>query len=115
VVAVYPFGYHEARQRTSSNLKLNPHVHAVFLDGAYRDKVDELDFRAVGHLSRKHDVTLERAGRAPRLDDFFRILDERPARVRLRHDSKECEAFVPSSVADGVHDRVTHSFVCAVV
>jgi hypothetical protein len=51
VVAVYPFGYHEARQRTSSDLKLNPHVHAVFLDGAYRDKGDELDFRAVGHLS----------------------------------------------------------------
>ena len=33
------------------SLKLNPHVHAVFLDGAYRDKGDELDFRAVGHLS----------------------------------------------------------------
>jgi hypothetical protein len=40
-----------AVQRTSSDLKLNPHVHAVFLDGAYRDKGDELDFRAVGHLS----------------------------------------------------------------
>ncbi len=51
VVAAYPFGYHEARQRTSSDLKLNPHVHAVFLDGAYRDKGDALDFRAVGHLS----------------------------------------------------------------
>ena len=32
-----------AVQRTSSDLKLNPHVHAVFLDGAYRDKGDELD------------------------------------------------------------------------
>jgi hypothetical protein len=60
VIAVHPFGYREARQRTSSDLKLppsgitkrvNPHVHAVFLDGAYRDKGDELDFRAVGHLS----------------------------------------------------------------
>ena len=40
-----------AVQRTSSDLKLNPHVHAVFLDGAYRDKGEELDFRAVGHLS----------------------------------------------------------------
>jgi len=49
--AVSPFGYHEARERTSSDLKLNPHVHAVFLDGAYRDKGNELDFRAVGHLS----------------------------------------------------------------
>jgi hypothetical protein len=26
-------------------------VHAVFLDGTYRDKGDELDFRGVGHLS----------------------------------------------------------------
>jgi hypothetical protein len=40
-----------AVQRTSSDLKLNPHVHAVFLDGTYRDKGDELDFRAVEHLS----------------------------------------------------------------
>ncbi|MBK6462439.1 MAG: transposase [Myxococcales bacterium] len=31
-----------AVQRTSSDLKLNPHVHAVFLDGAYRDKGEEL-------------------------------------------------------------------------
>ncbi len=51
MVAVYPFGYHKARQRTSSDLKLDPHIYAVFLDGAYRDKGDELDFRAVGHLS----------------------------------------------------------------
>jgi len=40
-----------AVQRTSSDLKLNPHVHAVFLDGTYRDKGDELDFRGVWHLS----------------------------------------------------------------
>jgi hypothetical protein len=40
-----------AVQRTSSDLKLNPHVHAVFLDGAYRAKGDALDFGAVGHLS----------------------------------------------------------------
>ncbi len=26
-----------AVQRTSSDLKLNPHVHAVFLDGVYED------------------------------------------------------------------------------
>ncbi len=29
-----------AVQRTSSDLKLNPHVHAVFLDGVYREKGD---------------------------------------------------------------------------
>ena len=49
-----------AVQRTSSDLKLNPHVHAVFLDGVYRDKEqggDELEFRALVHLSTR-DVAL---------------------------------------------------------
>jgi len=43
-----------AVQRTSSDLKLNPHVHAVFLDGVYRDKKEdgeELEFRVLSHLS----------------------------------------------------------------
>jgi len=40
-----------ALQRTSSDLKLNPHIHAVFLDGAYRDKGDTLEFLADAHLS----------------------------------------------------------------
>jgi Putative transposase len=33
-------------QRTSSDLKLNPHVHAVFLDGGYAGE----SFVALGHL-----------------------------------------------------------------
>ena len=42
-----------ALQRTSSDLKLNPHVHAVFLDGVYRtkDADEELEFCALPHLS----------------------------------------------------------------
>jgi hypothetical protein len=42
-----------AVQRTSSDLKLNPHVHAVFLDGVYRAKEDgdELAFRPLVHLT----------------------------------------------------------------
>ena len=35
-------------QRTSSDLRCNPHVHAVFLDGGYRG--DGEDFTALGHL-----------------------------------------------------------------
>ena len=35
-------------QRTSSDLRLNPHVHAVFLDGGYRGDGEE--FTALGHL-----------------------------------------------------------------
>ena len=43
-----------AVQRTSSDLKLNPHVHAVFLDGAYpetEEDGDELEFRGLSHLT----------------------------------------------------------------
>ena len=43
-----------AVQRTSSDLKLNPHVHAVLLDGVFRNEEedgDELEFRALSHLS----------------------------------------------------------------
>jgi hypothetical protein len=40
-----------AVQRTSSDLKLNPHLHACFLDGVYREKDDELEFHGLAHLS----------------------------------------------------------------
>ena len=35
-------------QRTSSELKLNPQVHAVFLDGVYRDQEEDGDARGRG-------------------------------------------------------------------
>jgi hypothetical protein len=37
-------------QRTSSDLKLNPHVHAVFLDGGYVEREGAYEFRALAHL-----------------------------------------------------------------
>jgi len=37
-------------QRTSSVLRLNPHVHAVLLDGAWHEQENELVFVALGHL-----------------------------------------------------------------
>jgi len=37
-------------QRTSSDLKLNPHIHAVFLDGGYVEREGEHTFHALGHL-----------------------------------------------------------------
>ena len=40
-----------ALQRTSSDMKLNPHVHAVFLDGHYVVQKDELDFETRSRLS----------------------------------------------------------------
>jgi len=37
-------------QRTSSDLRLNPHVHSVFLDGVWHEQEDELVFVGLGHL-----------------------------------------------------------------
>ena len=60
-------------QRTSSDLKVNPHIHVVFLDGVYRETEDggELAWSALGHLgtSEVGDV-LERAVR--RMDKHLR-------------------------------------------
>jgi hypothetical protein len=40
-------------QRTSSDLRLNPHLHVVFLDGAYHEQSGELAWQQVGHLKTK--------------------------------------------------------------
>jgi hypothetical protein len=49
-------------QRTSSDLKLNPHLHVLFLDGAYRELGDEAVFRELPRLStREVGEVLERA------------------------------------------------------
>lgn len=40
-----------AVQRTASDLKLQPHLHAVFLDGVYRERDGELAFHALPRLS----------------------------------------------------------------
>ncbi len=37
-------------QRTSSDLRLNPHLHAVFLDGAFHEQDGELLFEGLSHL-----------------------------------------------------------------
>jgi hypothetical protein len=49
-------------QRTSSDLKLNPHLHVLFLDGAYRELGDEAVFRELPRLStREVGEVLDRA------------------------------------------------------
>jgi hypothetical protein len=49
-------------QRTSSDLKANPHLHVIFLDGVYRDLGDEALFRELPRLStREVGEVLERA------------------------------------------------------
>ena len=50
-------------QRTSSDLKLNPHLHVVFLDGVYRAQREHVLFHELPHL-RTRDVA-EVLTRAP--------------------------------------------------
>jgi len=58
-------------QRTSSDLRLNPHLHVVFLDGAYHEQGPQLAWQALGHLQ-THEVgqVLERVVR--RIDKHLR-------------------------------------------
>jgi hypothetical protein len=64
-------------QRTSADLRLNPHVHAVFLDGARYEQGDELAFTGLGHL-RTSEVgevlarTIRRTGRHLRRPGLLR-------------------------------------------
>jgi hypothetical protein len=37
-------------QRTSSDLRLNPHLHVVALDGAWHEEKGELRWEGLGHL-----------------------------------------------------------------
>ncbi len=51
-------------QRTSSDLRLNPHLHVVFLDGAYHEDGATLVWDELGHLeTREVGEVLERAVR----------------------------------------------------
>ena len=51
-------------QRTSSDLRLNPHLHVLFLDGAYHEDGAELVWNELGHLqTREVGQVLENAVR----------------------------------------------------
>jgi hypothetical protein len=58
-------------QRTSSDLRLNPHLHVVFLDGTYHGEGGELAWEDLGRLAtREVGEVLERAVR--RIDKHLR-------------------------------------------
>ena len=60
-------------QRTSSDLRCNPHVHAVFLDGVHRVLGDHVAFHGLGHLqTREVQDVLERT-----VTRMTRYLDKR--------------------------------------
>jgi hypothetical protein len=56
-------------QRTASDMKLNPHLHVVFLDGGFREDGDEgAVFRALGHVQTREvagvlEQTCQRMGK----------------------------------------------------
>jgi hypothetical protein len=51
-------------QRTASDLRCNPHLHVVFLDGAYHQAGAQLAWQEVSHLrTREVGDVLERAVR----------------------------------------------------
>ncbi len=51
-------------QRTSSDLRLNPHLHVLFLDGAYHEESSALAWEELGHLkTREVGQVLERVVR----------------------------------------------------
>jgi len=63
-----------AVQRTSSDLKLNPHVHAVLLDGVYEDTKEDgaaLTLHALAHLTTR-DVALVLERTRDRMTSYLR-------------------------------------------
>ena len=67
-------------QRTSSDMRLNPHLHAVFLDGAWYEEGGELCWRGLGHLKTSEvgavlESTLTRIGRHLRRRGLLRTDD----------------------------------------
>jgi hypothetical protein len=58
-------------QRTSSDLKLNPHLHVVFLDGTYREVGEHVLFHELPHL-RTRDVADVLARATARMRKYLR-------------------------------------------
>ena len=84
-------------QRTSSDLRLNPHLHVVFLDGAYREQGADLVFRALSHLgTRDVGEVLERAVRR-----IMKHLRKRGVLARSDDEEQEGEAQLVASAVSG--------------
>jgi hypothetical protein len=94
-------------QRTSSDMRLNPHLHVVFLDGAYHEDGIELVWNELGHLpTRAVGQVLEHA--VGRMMRYLR----RHALVELEHDVEkddEPEAALSASAVSGREPRHTSS------
>jgi hypothetical protein len=72
-----------ALQRTSSDLRLNPHLHVVVLDGAWYEEGDELCWEGLGHLGTSEvgsvlESTVRRFERHLRRSGLLRLDDGDP-------------------------------------
>jgi hypothetical protein len=83
-------------QRTCSDLRVNPHLHGVFLDGTWHEEEGDLVFRGLGHL-RTSEVgeVLERT-----IGRIERHL-ERRGRWRRREDEEEGQMSLEASAVWG--------------
>ncbi|WP_437561447.1 transposase [Sorangium sp. So ce542] len=71
-------------QRTSGDMRLNPHLHVVFLDGAYHEDGTELVWNELGHLpTRAVGQVLEHA-----VGRMLRYL-RRHGHLEIEHDVEE--------------------------
>ncbi|WP_437968663.1 transposase [Sorangium sp. So ce260] len=94
-------------QRTSGDMRLNPHLHVVFLDGAYHEDGTELVWNELGHL-RTGEVgqVLEHA-----VGRMLRYL-RRHGHLEIEHDVEEDdepEAALCASAVSGREPRHTSS------
>ena len=98
-----------ALQRTSSDLRLNPHLHVLFLDGVYREEGEEVVFHALPHLStREVGAVLEDAVR--------RIARYLTRRGLLRADDEASNGAASNGDADHEHEPTVaqgHASLCA--
>ncbi|XXZ19844.1 transposase zinc-binding domain-containing protein [Sorangium sp. So ce307] len=96
-----------AVQRTSGDMRLNPHLHVVFLDGAYHEDGTELVWNELGHLpTRAVGQVLEHA-----VGRMLRYL-RRHGHLEIEHDVEEDgepEAALCASAVSGRESRHTSS------
>ncbi|WP_437568582.1 transposase zinc-binding domain-containing protein [Sorangium sp. So ce542] len=96
-----------AVQRTSGDMRLNPHLHVVFLDGAYHEDGTELVWNELGHLpTRAVGQVLEHA-----VGRMLRTL-RRHGHLDIEHDVEEDgepEAALCASAVSGRESRHTSS------
>ena len=101
-----------ALQRTSSDLRLNPHLHVLFLDGVYREEGEHVVFHALPHLSTREvgaalEDAVRRIARYLARRGLLRDDDTKDGGAKSRDADKESEHEHEPTIAQG------HAALCA--